>query len=107
MSRRKWVMVLVPTIVILGSVVWWWYRPGCFSEQNFDRLEIGMPLEKAEELLGSKAQPGWVIEQGGRPLVTGDSYYRWEDNGWSHRTIFVGVTNGRIVSKYLYEMPLN
>lgn len=81
-----------------------------------------MTLERVEELFGSpgeeisfkeipqvplyarfkEAAEGWL------GVVWGDRCYRWtKDDRWSgDRTIYVGISEGRVVSKYLIELSL-
>lgn len=53
---KKWLVVgLVLLVLALVAGAWWIYRPGTFSEANYDRIRPGMTLARVEELLG---EPG-------------------------------------------------
>jgi hypothetical protein len=109
-------------LAVLGCVAWW-NQTGCISYRNFERINKGMELERVEELLGSPREEIPLHEVPGVPpyakfpeapdgwlgVVWGERCYRWEEHGrWigGDRTIYVGVTGGRVVSKFLDEDSL-
>lgn len=125
MSRRKLALLvafLALALVITGSVAWR-NQTGCVSYRNYERIEKGMELEQVQQLLGSsgdeilgmhvptvppyakfsEAPDGWL------GVVWGEQFFRWQEKDrWfgGDRTIYVGVSDGRVVSKYLFEHTL-
>ncbi|MBX9623191.1 MAG: hypothetical protein K2X82_05200 [Gemmataceae bacterium] len=109
----------MPTLAVLSCVAWW-IQPGCRSHRNYERIEKGMELERVQALLDS---PGEEISFDGIPgvaphskfpdapdgwlgVVWGGRCYIWQERGrWvgADRTVYVGVSDGRVVSKYLLE----
>jgi hypothetical protein len=121
MARTRAVVALVavgvPATVAVFTLVAWWNRTGCFSYRNYERIETGMLLEEVDGLLGRPGEeipPEWVstvppwAKISGSPagwlgVVWGDRFFLWKSG---HCEVFVGVTDGRVTSKWYWEPSL-
>jgi hypothetical protein len=111
------------TLIVGGGGATWWCLPGCISYFNFDRIENGMELTRVQGLLGAPGEettfneiprgPAFVTFPGApdsrRGVVWGERCYRWTEERrrlGCERTIYVGISNGRVTSKYIFEYEL-
>src|SRR5262245_21134906 len=125
MSRREATILLALFMAVL-AVVWCVARKnqsGFFSYRNYERIKEGMDLDQVQTLLGApgeeisfdqipgvpphsklpKAPEGWL------GVVWGERCFRWWDGerrGLGDPHILVGVSGGRVVSKYFIEYDL-
>ncbi len=95
----------------------WWNQFGCFSAVNYDRIAMGMDVGEVQALLGSMGEEIPFSEVPGlRPadklpgspegwlgVVWGEKCFRWKD---AHRQILVGLSGGKVASKYLLDHGL-
>ena len=116
--RRICLLLLAPMLIpsIAIPLDEWLDLPRCFSYFNFDRIEEGMKLERVQELLGTDGEEILLTQIPYVPpydkfpeplarwhgVVWGERCYCWTEKS-GDRTIYVGVTDGRIVSKYIHE----
>jgi hypothetical protein len=108
------VIASVALLAVVGLYAWvnW---PGRFSYSNYERIEVGMSRERVAELLGSPGEetktipgfPRYVFRPGAPPgwtgVVWGDTFVHWQDG---NRDIYVGLSEGRVASKYYWEPSL-
>jgi hypothetical protein len=102
-------------LIAAATLVAWVYRPGCFSQANYERIQVGMSREQVAELLGSLGEetknipgyPSYVRLPGAPPgwtgVVWGDTFVHWRDG---HCDIYVGFAEGRVTSKHYWEPSL-
>jgi hypothetical protein len=110
MRRPKVAILLAFAIVAIFTLGVWWDETGCFSYRNYKRIHTGMRLEDIEDLLACPGEeipptclmgvPPYAKPSGSPPgwlgVVRGDRFFLWESE---NRKIFVGVTDGRVMSK--------
>jgi hypothetical protein len=128
MRRRKLIAAVGLAVVLAAGLAWAWYdtnRTGRVSRANYQRIQDGMTLERVEALLGGppylELRPGdgpKTVDFSGVPddappgtlgrkvdLLRGDKRFEWHASDrflW----IWVGFTNGRVVSKNVWDPSL-
>jgi len=117
LQRRSGCLTAITPLLLVaaGALTAWMYWPGCFSDANYERIEVGMSREQVAEWVGSPGEetksipghPAYVQKPGYPPgwtgVVWGDTFVHWQ-NGY--RSIYVGFVEGRVTSKWFYEPSL-
>lgn len=115
-SRWKLIVLValaVSTVTYL-SLLAWHFQKGCVSIANYDRIAAGMDLGEVRTLLGSMGDEISIAELprigpeaklAGSPdawdgVVWGERFLRWQG---SPLNIFVGLSCGKVISKYFLE----
>ena len=125
--RREAKVVLIASILLalavsVAGIAHWYYQTGCFSRANYERIAKGMDLGQVEALLGSPGEevprhgiPGYG-HPGGVPAVDaiparppgevgviwGDRVFIWRSGRRTDDTIYVGMKDGKVVSKFYH-----
>jgi hypothetical protein len=92
MRRRRFIVLLVLTLLIGGGACLHLYLRKSPIERQFDRIIDGMTPSEVHSLLGEGSSP-LDTEPLGSPSFTGDC---WET---ADGTIFVVYENGRVIEK--------
>lgn len=112
--RRGYLSAAAGLLIALGALAAWVYWPGCFSNANYERIQVGMSREQVAKLLGSPGEetksirgyPSYVHLPGAPPgwrgVVWGDTFLRWQDGD---REIYVGFSEAQVTNKHYWEPP--
>ena len=111
-TRRSFVIrTAIGGVGVLLVLVPIWFCGCCpqsgtvFEWKYHYRIHTGMTLSEVERVLGPGAKqdspPGTPDSRGIRPLVEGDQYYVWEQDGLEIR---IGFKEGRVYGKY-FDAP--
>jgi len=109
MSRGRLLLLLLTVVPVGLAVAGWllWPAPSAISQENFDRIQVGMTLAEVEALMGEKApmqEPGNLTGAAARP---GETTYLW-GNAWDG-VILIVCQDDRVTFKTFQpaaEMPI-
>jgi hypothetical protein len=108
--RFKHISYVVLGSGVIISVLLWYYLEETRFYRKYTRIHLGMTIKDVEGILGKGQNhqkedvpvgrfPGGTIV----PVVVGERFINWE---YKFKTIWVGMRNGEVVSKWYWEPSL-